>query len=102
MARGDQFLLIILGIFFIHSLIAFVIFVGLGKLLNYRFLKDRPVGWRVAGTIGVGVWAIRNIYVHAMDYRDPPNMGEVWVILVPALILLAVVWFTKLLVVSAR
>jgi phosphoglycerol transferase MdoB-like AlkP superfamily enzyme len=98
MARGDQFRLIIFGIFFVHSLIAFVIFAGVGKLLNYRVLKSRPVSWRIAGTVGVAVWAIRNAYVHAMDHRDPPNMDVVWAVVIPGLLLLGVIWTATLVV----
>ncbi|MFO1108889.1 MAG: hypothetical protein U1E61_06895 [Bradyrhizobium sp.] len=95
MARGDQFRLIIFGIFFLHSVVAFVVFVVFGKLLNYRVLKGRPVSWRVAGGIGVAVWAIRNVYVYAMDYRDPPAMDVVWAIVIPGLLLLGVIWTVK-------
>lgn len=98
MARGDQFRLAILGIFFIHSLIAFLIFAGMGRLLNYRFSRSRRINWRVAGTIGVAVWAVRNVYVHAMDYRYPPNMDVVWIIVIPGLLLLGAIWTVKLVV----
>jgi dipeptide/tripeptide permease len=100
MARGDQFQLLILGLFFVHSLIAFVIFVGVGKLLNYRALKNRPVSWSVAGSVGVIVWVIRDIFVHAMDpmvNRGQLNVDALSAVVIPALALLAIVWFVRLL-----
>jgi hypothetical protein len=102
---GDQFVLLILGIFFIHSLIVFAIFAGLGLLLNYRALKNRPVSWRVAGTIGVIVWLIRDILAHAMDpivNRGQLNMDALWAVIIPALALLAIVWFVRLFTLPAQ
>jgi hypothetical protein len=65
MARGDPFFLFLVAFFFIQGLIAFVGFALLARLLNYRASKDKPMSWRIAGSIGVVIWTVRNIYVHA-------------------------------------
>jgi hypothetical protein len=104
MARGDQFALFLNILFLAHSAIAFAVFVLLGRLLNYRALKNRPIDWRVAGTIGVVVWAMRNIYVHAMnaDANRLMNMDAFWGVVIPGIFLLAVVWIVRLVAISAR
>jgi hypothetical protein len=104
MARGDQFVLLILTFFFINNLIAFAFFVGVGKLLNYRALKDRPVSWRVAGTIGVIIWTMIAVFVNALNYNihNRPNTDALEAVVAPALVLLGVVWFTRLLVLPAK
>jgi len=101
---GTGVVLAILGLFFLQSLVAFAIFAGLAKLLNYRVLKDRPVSWRVAGTIGVVLWTLRNIFAYAMDWKihNRINMNEFWAYVIPALVLLAIVWFVRLLTLPVK
>jgi hypothetical protein len=51
--------------FFIQGLIAFVGFALPTRLLNYRALQDKPMSWRIAGSIGVAIWTVNNFYVHS-------------------------------------
>ena len=87
MARWDQFRLFLMVFFFVQGLIAFVIFALLARLLNYRALKDRPLGWRTAGSIGVVLWTIRNIYAHAWSPATGVDMAAVSIIAIPAIVL---------------
>ena len=96
MARGDQFRLFLMTFFFVQGVVAFVIFVLLARLLNYRALKDRPLGWRVAGSIGVVLWTIRNIYVHAWSPTTGVDMAAVSIIAIPAIVLPGLFGFARM------
>lgn len=102
MARGDQFALFLRIFFFAHSAAAFALVAGLAGLMG-RALQ-RPINWRLAGTIGIIVWAARNIYVHAMDsgIHNRVNMDGFWLIVMPAVFLLAVIWIVRLVALSIR
>jgi hypothetical protein len=98
MARGDQFRLFLIVFFFIQGLIAFVGFALLARLLNYRALKNRPMSWRIAGSVGVVIWTIRNIYVHAWDSATGHlNMDAVQILLFPAVVLPGMIGLARLL-----
>ena len=98
MARGDQVRLLLMMFFFVQGLIAFVVFVLLARLLNYRALKDRPIGWRVAGSIGVVLWTIRNIYASAWSPTTGVDLDAVSIIAIPAIVLPGLVGLARLLV----
>ena len=102
MARGDQFALFLKIFFFAHSAAAFAVVAGLAWL--FARAQHRRVDWRLAGTIGVIVWAARNIYVHAMDYdiHNRVNMDGFWLVVIPAIFLLAVIWIVRLVALSIR
>jgi hypothetical protein len=98
MARGDQFRLFLIAYFFLQGVAAFVIFALLARLLNYRALKDRPLSWRIAGSVGVLIWTIRNIYVHAWsETSGRMNMDAVYLIAIPAVMLLGIFGLARLL-----
>ena len=103
MARGDQFRLFLIVFFFIQGLIAFVGFALLARLLNYRALKNRPVSWRIAGSVGVVIWTIRNIYVHAWEPAiGHLNMDAVQILILPAVVLPGMIGLARLLFPSAN
>ena len=98
MARGDQFRLFLIAFFFVQGLIAFVGFALLARLLNYRALKDKPMSWRVAGSIGVVIWTARNIYVHGWsDVLGRVEMSNVPLIALPAILVPGTVWLVRVL-----
>ena len=99
MARGDQFRLFLIAFFFVQGLVAFVAFALLARLLNYRALKHRPMSWRIAGCVGVVLWTIRNIYVHAWG----PTTGlfdtdALQLIIIPAVAILGLIGLARLLI----
>jgi len=102
MARGDQFRLFLITYFFVQGLIAFVAFALLARLLNYLALKHRPMSWRIAGCVGVALWTIRNIYVHAwgpstgLFDASAAQLVSIPVIVIPGLIGLARLLFPPL------
>ena len=98
MARGDQFRLFLITYFFLHGVVAFVIFALLARLLNYRALKDRPLSWRITGSVGVLIWTIRNIYVHAWsETLGRIETDAVYLIAIPAIVLPGIFGLARLL-----
>lgn len=98
MARGDQMRLFFMVFFFVQGVVAFIVFVLLARLLNYRALKDRPIGWRTAGSIGVVLWTIRNIYMNAWSPMTGLDMDIVSIIAIPAIVLPGLVGLARVLV----
>ena len=55
-------------------------------LLNYPALKYKPMSWRIAGSVGVAIWTIRNIDVHARsEALGRIDMAAVAIIAIPAI-----------------
>ena len=99
MASGDQFILFLVAFFFfIQGLIAFVGFALLAWLLNYRALKHKPMSWRIAGSIGVAIWTVCSLYVHAWsETLGWVDMDAVSFIAIPAIVLPGLVGLARVL-----
>ena len=98
MARGDQFRLFLITFFFVQGLVAFVAFALLARLLNHRALKHRPLSWRIAGSVGVVLWTIRNIYVHAWGPSTGLfDAGAAQIIAIPAVVIPGMIGLARLL-----
>ena len=56
------------------------------------------MSWRIAGSIGVVIWTVRNIYVHGWsDVLGRVEMGNVPLIALPAIVVPGVVWLVRVL-----
>jgi hypothetical protein len=56
------------------------------------------MSWRIAGSVGVVNWTIRNIYVHAWESANGHlNMDAVQIILIPAVVLPGMIGLARLL-----